>query len=73
MTSFDWKKNIEDSIKDELIIIAATTGIFFALKTENVKPPKAYLDAMGIMKLGGGICGGVLVKDYAVYRKWIKE
>ena len=55
------KKYIEDSIKDELIIIAATTGIFFALKAANVKPPKAYLDAMDIMKLAGGICGGVFV------------
>ena len=76
MSSFGWKKNDEDSIKDRLIITAAviiTAGIFFALKAANVKPPKASLDAMDIMKLAGGICGGVLVKDYAVYRKWIKE
>ena len=73
MTSFDWKKNIEDSIKDGLIITVAATGIFFALKAANVKPPKASLDAMGIMKPTGGICGGVLVKDYAVYMKWINE
>ena len=73
MSSFNWKKNVEDSIKDELIIIATTTGIFFALKAANVKPPKASLDVMDIMKLAGGICGGVLVKDYAVYKKWINE
>ena len=73
MSSFNWKKNFEDSIKDELIIIATTTGIFFALKAANVKPPKASLDVMDIMKLAGGICGGVLVKDYAVYKKWINE
>ena len=76
MSSFGWKKNVEDSIKDRLIITAAviiTAGIFFALKAANVKPPKASLDAMDIMKLAGGICGGVLVKDYAVYRKWSKE
>ena len=76
MSSFGWKKIVEDSIKDRLIITAAviiTAGIFFALKAANVKPPKASLDAMDIMKLAGGICGGVLVKDYAVYRKWIKE
>ena len=66
MSSFDWKKNIEDSIKDRLIITATTTGIFFILKAANVKPPKASLDAMDIMKLAIGICGGVLVKDYAV-------
>ena len=73
MTSFDWKKNIEDSIKDRLIINITTTGIFYALKAANIKPPKASLDAMNIMKLAGGIVGGVLVKDYAVYKKWIKE
>ena len=73
MSSFNWKKNFEDSIKDELIIIATTTGIFFALKAANVKPPKASLDVMDIMKLAGGICAGGLVKDYAVYKKWINE
>ena len=52
-------KNIEDSIKDGLIITATTTGIFFALKVANVKPPKASLDAMDITKLAGKICGGV--------------
>ena len=66
MSSFNSKKNIEDSIKDELIITATTTGIFFALKAANVKPPKASLYAMDIIKLAGGICGGMLVKDYAV-------
>ena len=55
MSSFDWRKNVEDSIKDELIITAADTGIFFALKAAGLKPPKASLDAMDIMKLTGGI------------------
>ena len=32
MSSFDWKKNVEDSIKHGLIITAAVIGIFFALK-----------------------------------------
>ena len=73
MSSFDWKKNVEDSIKDGIIITAATTGIFFALKTANVKPPKSSLDSMDIKKLASGICGEVLVKDYAVYKKWINE
>ena len=31
------------------------------------------MDAMYIMKLAGEISGGVLVKDYAVYKKWINE
>ena len=60
-------------MKDGLIITATMTGIFYALKAANVKPPKAYLDSMDIMKLAGRIVGGVLVKDYAAYKKWIKE
>ena len=60
MNSFNWRKNIEDSIQDGLIITATTTGIFYVLKAANVKPPKASLDAMDIMKLVGRICGGVL-------------
>ena len=28
---------------------------------------------MDIMKFAGGIVGGVVVKDYAVYKKWINE
>ena len=67
------EKNIEDSIKDGLIITATTTGILYVLKAANVKSPKASLDAMDIMKLAGGTVGGVLVKDYAVYKKWINE
>ena len=73
MSSFDNKKNIEDFVKDGLIITITTTGIFYALKAANVKPPKASLDTMDMIKLAGGIVGGVLVKDYAVYKKWIKE
>ena len=73
MSSFDWRKNIEDSMKDGLIITIGAAGIFFGLKAANLKPPKASLDAMDILKLTGGMCGGVLVKDYAVYKKWINE
>ena len=67
------KKNIEDSIKDGLIITATTTGIFYVLRVANVKRLKASLDAMDIMELAGGIVGSVLVKGYAVYKKWINE
>ena len=63
MSSFDWKKDIEDSIKDGLIITATTTEM----------PSKTSLDAMDIMRLAGGIVGGVFVKDYTVYKKWISE
>ena len=73
MASFDWKKNIEDSLKDGLSITIGAAGIFYGLKAANVKPPKASLDAMDILKLAGGVCGDVQVKDYAVYKKWINE
>ena len=73
MSSFDWKKNVEDSIKDGLFITATTTRMFYPLKAANVNRPKASMDAMDIMKLAGDICGGVLMKDYAVYKKWINE
>ena len=69
----NWKKNIEGYIKDGLIIITTTTGMLFALKTANLKPPKASIDAMNVIKLAGGICGGVLVKVCAVYKKWTNE
>ena len=46
MSSFDWKKNVEDSIKDGSIITATMTRIFHVLKAVNVKPTKASLDAM---------------------------
>ena len=67
------EKNVEDSIKDGLIITATTSGIFYVLKVANIKSPKASLDVMGIMKIASGIVGGVLIKDYAVYRKCINE
>ena len=73
MSSFNWRKNIEASLKDGLIITIGVAGIFFGLKAVNVKPPKASLDATDILKLTDGICGGVLVKDYAVCKKWINE
>ena len=67
------EKNIEDSIKDGSIITATTTGTFYVLKVPDIKPPLASLDDMDIMRLAGGIVGGVLIKDYTVYKKWINE
>ena len=69
MASFDWKKNIEGPLKDGLIITIGAAEIFYELKATNVKPPKASLDVMDILKLAGGICRGFLVKNYAVYKK----
>ena len=51
MASFDWKKKIEDSIKDGLIITVGAAVIFFGLKATNIKPPKTSLDAMDLLKL----------------------
>ena len=34
MSSFDWKKNIEDSVKDGLTITATTTRIFYSPKAQ---------------------------------------
>ena len=73
MNSFISKKNSEDCIKDGLIITIGATGIFFGLKALNVKPPGVSLGATDIVKLIGRICVGVLGKDYAAYKKWIKE
>ena len=73
MISFDWKKNNEDSIKYGPMIILTTTRIFIALKAVNLKPTKASLDAKDVIKFASVICGGVLVKDYAVYKKWINK
>ena len=72
MSTSDWRKTLK-SIKDGLIITAATTGKFSALKVANIKPPKSLLDAMDIIKIPGGICAGVLVKDFTVYKKWINN
>ena len=38
MSSSFWRENVEDSIKNGLIITTAATGIFFTLKAANVKP-----------------------------------
>ena len=73
MSSFEWKKTIEDSTKDGLIITANTTGIFYVLKAGNVKLKMASLRVINIIKLAAGIVVGVLVKDHAVYKKWINE
>ena len=73
MASFDWEKKHWRFYQRRMIITITTTGIFYVLKAANVKPLKASMDALDIMKLAGGIVGGVLVKDYAVYKKWIKD
>ena len=73
MTSFISEKNIEDSLRDGVIITVGATGIFFGLKAVGVKLLKTSLNAMDIMTLTNFICGGTLMKDYAVYRKWVNK
>ena len=69
---FDVKKNLEDAIKEGLVITGATVGIFWLLKMgKTASPPKAALDASNIIKLSGGVITGALLKDYAVYKKWL--
>ena len=53
-------KNIKGFVKDGMFITTKTPWIFFA----SINLPKASLDAVSIMKLAAGICGGLLVKDY---------
>ena len=69
MSTFDWKKNVENSTKIGVIITVTTTGLSFTLKTEGMKPTKAALDAMDMMKFAAGISVKVKMKDYAVYKK----
>ena len=56
-----------------MMITATTTEIFFTLKRANIKPPKGISRFMNIVTPVCGNCGGVLVKDYAVYKKWNKQ
>ena len=74
MSKFDYKKEFMDSLKDGAIITGVTLGVFFGLKSLlKTQPPSVKLDGMDALKLFGGISSGVLVKDYAVYKKWIDE
>ena len=50
MSSFDWKKNVEDSIKDGLIITATTTGICFCIKSGKCKTAKGIPRCHGYHK-----------------------
>ena len=69
---FDVKKNLEEVIKERLVITGAAVGIFGLLKISKIAlPPKAALDASDISKLGGRIITGAFLKGYAVYKKWI--
>ena len=69
---FDVKKNLEEAIKEGLVITGATVGIFWLLKMGKIaSAPKTALDASNIIKLSVGVITGALLKDYAVYKKWL--
>ena len=69
---FDAKKNLEEAIKEGLVITGGTVEIFWLLKMGKIaSPPKAALDASDIIKLRKGVITGALLKDYAAYKKWI--
>ena len=69
---FDVKENLEEAIKEGLVITGTTVGIFWLLKMVRIdSPPKTALDASDIIKLSGGVITGELLKDYAAYKKWI--
>ena len=69
---FDVKKNLEDSIKEGMIITGTAVGIFGLIRMAKIaSPPKVALDLSDIIKLGGGIISGALLKDYIYYKKWI--
>ena len=66
MSSFEWSKNIEDSIKDGLIITATKMRAVYAIKALTLRLPP-------VIEQTGGILPEVFVKDYMVYKKWIYE
>ena len=73
-TTFPYKKTMEDSLKDGLIISGTTITSFMILKyLLKTSPPAAKLDASDALKLTGGIVAGVFFKDYLVYMKYISE
>ena len=74
------EKNIEDSIKDGLIITITTTGIFYVLKEANVKPPEASLSKIlqstnngstsdATTKFYGPLKGNKITQHYGQRRK----
>ena len=64
---FDVKKNLEEAIKEGLVITGATVGICWLLKMGKIaSPPKVALDASDNIKLSGGVITGALLKDYAI-------
>lgn len=72
MTSkFDIKKNLEDLIKDNLIITNAMFGLFFVLWMAKVQLANLILDMEDVTKIAGRTTNSVLVKYFTVFYKWI--
>lgn len=60
---------MEDSIKDGMNITTTTAETFFAFRASNIQLPTD----MDIKRFAGGICEGILVKEYAVYKNCINR
>ena len=72
-TTFPYKKTMEDSLKDGLIISGVTIASFMILKyLLKTSPPAAKLDASDALKLTGGIVTGVFFKDYLKYEIYFR-
>ena len=72
MSKPDYKKEIIDSLKEGAIVTRVPIIGFMILKyLLKISPPSAKLNIIDVLKLSGGIVCGVLVKDYAVKKKWI--
>ena len=50
MSSFDWKKNIEYSLRDGLIITIGATGIFLRFKGSKRKTTESIFGRYGYTK-----------------------
>ena len=61
-----------DSLKEGSIVTGVTIRRYLVLKyVFKISPPSAKLDINDVFKLGLGIIGGEIVKDYAVKKIWM--
>ena len=56
-----------------MIWTVTTSKFFYSLKTPIAKYEKAPIDTMYIIILASGTFGGVVIKDYVLYNKFINK
>ena len=61
MSSFEWKKNIEGSVEDGLVITVATMRVIYLIK-------ELKLNILLAIEQKSGIWTGVSPKDHIVYK-----